>query len=116
MVLGLAPMAAVAAATHTRPIDWTPEFIVLSLLLGVGATAGGWMAWFYVLNRLPAGTTSMSSLAIPVVALLGSAIQLGERPSASEWAGMGLIAVALALVSWDTIRRHKPVEALMGQE
>jgi drug/metabolite transporter (DMT)-like permease len=116
MVLGLIPMLVVAAVTHTRPIEWTPEFIGLALMLGIGATAGGWMAWFYVLNRLPAGTTSMSSLAIPVIALLASAIQLGERPSGTEWAGMGVIAVALALVSWDTIRRHKPVDALMGQE
>jgi len=116
MVLGLLPMIVVAAATHSRPIEWTPEFVVLSLLLGIVATAGGWMAWFYVLDRLPAGTTSMASLGIPVVALLGGAVQLGERPTAAEWAGMGLIAIALALVSWDTIRRHKPVDALMGQE
>jgi drug/metabolite transporter (DMT)-like permease len=116
MVLGLLPMIVVAAATPSRPIEWTPEFVVLSLLLGIVATAGGWMAWFYVLDRLPAGTTSMASLGIPVVALLGGAIQLGERPTAAEWAGMGLIAIALALVSWDTIRRHKRVDALMGQE
>jgi drug/metabolite transporter (DMT)-like permease len=58
----------------------------------------------------------MSSLGIPVVALLSSALQLGERPTSAEWIGMGLIALALALVSWDTIRRHQPVEALMGQE
>jgi drug/metabolite transporter (DMT)-like permease len=116
MVLGLLPMIVVAAATHSRPIEWTSEFVVLSLLLGIVATAGGWMAWFYVLDRLPAGTTSMASLGIPVVALLGGAVQLGERPTAAEWAGMGLIAIALALVSWDTIRRHKRVDALMGQE
>jgi len=57
-----------------------------------------------------------ASLGIPVVALLGGAIQLGERPTAAEWIGIALIAVALALVSWDTIRRHQPVEPLMGQE
>jgi drug/metabolite transporter (DMT)-like permease len=88
----------------------------LVLVLGTVATGGGWMAWFYVLRSLPAGTTSMSSLGIPVVALLSSALQLGERPTSAEWIGMGLIALALALVSWDTIRRHQPVEALMGQE
>jgi len=50
------------------------------------------------------------------VALLASALQLGEGPTAAEWLGIGLIATALALVSWDTIRRHRPVEPLMGQE
>jgi drug/metabolite transporter (DMT)-like permease len=117
MALGLIPMIAVAVPTHSRPIQWTPEFVVLLFLLGSVATAAaGWMAWFYVLRRLPAGTTSMSSLGIPVVALAASALQLGERPSGLELSGMLLVGVALALVSWDTIRRHQPVEPLMGQE
>jgi drug/metabolite transporter (DMT)-like permease len=116
MALGLIPMVLVASVTPERPIDWTVEFVALALILGVAATAGGWGAWFYVLQRLPAGTTSMSSLGIPVIALLASAIQLGERHTVSEWAGMSLIALALALVSWDTIRRHREVSPLMGQE
>jgi drug/metabolite transporter (DMT)-like permease len=116
MALGLIPMLAVVSVSHDRAIVWTPQFIALVLILGIVATAGGWIAWFYVLRSLPAGTTSMSSLGIPVVALLSSALQLGERPTSAEWIGMGLIALALALVSWDTIRRHQPVEALMGQE
>jgi drug/metabolite transporter (DMT)-like permease len=116
MALGLIPMLAVAYVGHDRAITWAPQFIALVLVLGIVATAGGWMAWFYVLRSLPAGTTSMSSLGIPVVALLSSALQLGERPSPAEWIGMGSITLALAVVSWDTIRRHQPVEALMGQE
>jgi drug/metabolite transporter (DMT)-like permease len=116
MVLGMVPMIAIAAATHSRPIGWTPQFIGLTLFLGVVATAGGWMAWFYVLRRLPAGTTSMSSLAIPVIAILGSAVQLGERPEGTELVGMLLIGAALAIVSWDMIRKHREVEPLMGQE
>jgi len=116
MALGLIPMVAVVYLCHDRAIAWTPQFIALVLILGTVSTAGGWMAWFYVLRTLPAGTTSMSSLAIPVVASLSSALQLGERPSSAEWVGMASIVLALALVSWDTIRRHQPVEALMGQE
>jgi drug/metabolite transporter (DMT)-like permease len=116
MALGLIPMALVAALTPERPIEWTPQFIALALTLGVVATAGGWGAWFYVLQRLPAGTTSMSSLGIPVVALLASAVQLGERHTLPEWAGIALIAVALALISWDTIRTHREVAPMMGQE
>jgi drug/metabolite transporter (DMT)-like permease len=58
----------------------------------------------------------MASLGIPVIALVASAIQFGERHAASEYAGMTLIAVALALVSWETIRQHREVAPLMGQE
>ena len=74
------------------------------------------MMWLYVLHRLPAGTTSMSSLGVPVIALGSSAIQLGERPHAAELAGMGLIATALAIVSWDTVRQNREVDPQMGQE
>jgi drug/metabolite transporter (DMT)-like permease len=116
MTLGLVPMLVVALATHTRPIEWTREFVVLTLLLGIVGSAGGWLAWFYVLRRLPAGTTSMSSLGIPVVALVSSAIQLGERPRVAELYGVLLVGAALAIVSWDTIRKHHEVEPLMGQE
>lgn len=116
MALGLLPMALIAWMTPERPIDWSGQFVALLLLLGVVATGIGWGAWFYVLQRLPAGTTSMGSLGIPVVALIASAIQLGERHTAAEYAGMALIAVALALVSWETIRQHREVAPLMGQE
>lgn len=116
MALGLLPMIAVSLSTPSRPIGWSVEFVLLLLTLGIVATAVGWGAWFYVLRRLPAGTTSMASLGIPVVALAASAIQFGERPEPLELSGMSLIGVALALVSWDTIRRHRPVEPLMGQE
>lgn len=116
MALGLLPMTLVSVATHTQPIQWTWQFIVILLLLGILGTAVGWIAWFYVLKHLPAGTTSMASLGVPVVALLSSALQLGERPTAAEWTGMALIAIALALISWDTIRRHRAVDPLMGQE
>jgi drug/metabolite transporter (DMT)-like permease len=116
MICGLVPMLVIAVTTHARPIQWTPTFVGLTLFLGIFATGGGWMAWFYVLRRLPAGTSRMSSLAIPVVAIVGSAIQLGERPAASELTGMVLIGTALAIISWDTIRKHREVEPLMGQE
>jgi drug/metabolite transporter (DMT)-like permease len=116
MALGLVPMALAAWLAPEPPIDWNGQFVALVLLLGVVATGVGWSAWFYVLQRLPAGTTSMSSLGIPVIALVASAVQLGERHTASEYTGMTLIALALALVSWETIRQHREVAPLMGQE
>ena len=116
MVLGLLVMAPVALAVHSRRIEWTPEFIVLTTLLGIVGTAGGWMAWFYVLKRLPAGVTSMTSLGIPVIAIVGSSLQFGERPTPLELTGMICTGIALAIVSWDTYRRHREVEAAMGQE
>ena len=117
MVLGLVPMVAIAAATHARPIEWTPEFIGLTLFLGIVGTAGGWMAWFYVLRRMPAGTTSMSSLGIPVIAhRQARRCSSASGPRGAELTGMVLIGAALGIVSWDMIRKHREVEPPMGQE
>ncbi len=96
--------------------EWTPEFILLLLLLRSIATARGWMMRLYVLHRLPAAITSMSSSSVPIVALLCSAFQLGETPRASELAGMALIVTALAIVSWDTVARHREIDRQIGQE
>jgi hypothetical protein len=40
-----------------------------------------------------------------VVAVLSSAVQLGERPPPLELAGMASIAAALALLAWLGLRR-----------
>jgi drug/metabolite transporter (DMT)-like permease len=72
--------------------------------------------WLYVLHRLPAGTTSLSSLAVPVIAAASSALQLGERLRPVELGGMIAIGAALALVSWETARRKQVVDPAMGQD
>jgi len=116
MVFGLAPMVVVALIV---PEPFPPFSTLLALtvvLSGVVATAGGWLMWQYVLNRLPAGTTSLASLAVPVVAMISSAIQLGERLRAAELFGAVLIAVALGLVSWQAVRSHKRDDPSMAQE
>jgi len=55
--------------------------------------------WLFVLQRLSAGMAGLSALGIPMVGVLSGWIELGERPTGSEFAGMGLIVGALALVS-----------------
>jgi drug/metabolite transporter (DMT)-like permease len=87
------------------PVRWTTEFVVALVFSAVVATAIGWWLWTYVLSHTPAGIAGLNSLGIPVVAVLASAIQLGERPPGLELAGMGLIGGALALLAWLNVRR-----------
>ncbi|MCW5627153.1 MAG: DMT family transporter, partial [Burkholderiales bacterium] len=86
---------------------WTPLLWIALLFSGGLATAVGWLMWQYVLSRLPAGTTSLSSLAVPLIATVSSAIQLGERLRIAEIIGAACIVVALALMSWQSIRNRQ---------
>jgi len=116
MVIGMLPMVVVALLVPEAPPRMTPTLITTVLFSGVLATAGGWLMWQYVLDRLPAGTTSLASLAVPVVATLSSALQLGERLRAAELLGAALIALSLGLISWQAVRTHTRDEPSMAQE
>lgn len=116
MAIGLVPMAVVAAIVPERPIDWTALFVLAVVFSGMVSTALGWLMWQYVLTRLPAGTTSLASLAVPVVATLTGAIQLGERLRPAEIVGAVLIALGLALMSWQSMRNHRRDDPSMAQE
>jgi drug/metabolite transporter (DMT)-like permease len=83
---------------HESP-RWNTEFVLALAFSTIFATALGWWLWTYVLARTPAGIAGLNALGIPVVAVVASAIQLGERPPALEIAGMLLIAAALVLLA-----------------
>ena len=56
-----------------------------------------WGAWFVVLGRLPVAVASISTLAIPVVGVLSSALLLGEGLGATEVTALALVLGALIL-------------------
>jgi drug/metabolite transporter (DMT)-like permease len=87
------------------------EFVAVLVFSAVLATGVGWWLWTYVLSRSSAGIAGLNSLGIPVVAVLSSALQLGERPPAIELAGMALIGTALAILGWLGARRPAPLLA-----
>ena len=96
---------ALAALWPSDPVRWNAEFVWTLLFSSVLATAVGWWLWTYVLANSRAGVAGLNALGIPVVAVLSSAIQLGERPPGLELAGMTLIGIALALLAWLGMRR-----------
>ncbi len=116
MVVGLIPLMVAQASFDREPVNWTGTFIFAAVFNGVLATGIGWLTWLYVLQRLPAGTTSLSSLGVPLIAIVASWLQLGEEPGQSELVGMLLIGIALAILSYLSIRRHEEAEPMTGQE
>lgn len=102
LLFGFLVLGTLALAHPHAPVTWNLEFAWTLAFSAVLATAAGWWLWTWVLARTPAGITGLSSLGIPVVAVLSSAMQLGERPPPLELAGMAMIALALLKLVSDT--------------
>jgi drug/metabolite transporter (DMT)-like permease len=115
-LLGSIPIIILALLLPAPPIQWTQTFyytIIYSIFLS-GSLA--WVLWLYALQRLPAGVASMASMLAPVIGVAAAWLQLGERPSNFEFAGMLSIALALVIISVITIRKHQQIDPAQGQE
>lgn len=77
---------------------WTPRLIVILLYNGILASAFCSWAFNEVARSLPATTTSLGSLGVPVIGLLASAAWLGEPLAPSTVLGLVLILSAVALL------------------
>ena len=99
MTLGALPLILLAALTYSGGPQWTAGFIWGLAYTVVLANAVAWVLWLYALRSLSAGAAGLGTLAIPVVGVLAAWLQLVERPSAGEAAGMALIVAALAIIA-----------------
>jgi drug/metabolite transporter (DMT)-like permease len=99
-LFGSVPLVVAAFAVGGGWPHWTGSFIwsyaysmlICTVLCGV--------LWLYVLREMPAGVASLATMGTPVVGILTSWAQLGERPSLVETAGMVIILFGLgALLS-----------------
>ncbi|ANX05541.1 multidrug DMT transporter permease [Immundisolibacter cernigliae] len=95
-VLLLAPLAIMFEPNAT--IRWTPESI--AILAYNGPLTSGLCFWILltVTRALPAVTTSIGSLATPLVGMLAGAWWLGEPLSATNTGGLALIGGAVAML------------------
>lgn len=103
MLMGGAVLTIIALAIPTRPVDWTPYFWIVLIYCTLAGSVAGWLLWLFILQRLPAGIAGLSIMAVPALGVLFARLQLGEQPSAAEWAGMLLIGASLALLSWHAL-------------
>jgi drug/metabolite transporter (DMT)-like permease len=106
VLFGGAALALLAFAFPGPAADWNRELVFALVYNGVLVSALGWFLWFWALARLDAGLASFGILAVPVLGALFSALLLGERPSATEWSGMALIVLALALAARAAFQRQ----------
>jgi drug/metabolite transporter (DMT)-like permease len=105
MLYGSIPLVIIAFLTADSGPEWTGSFVAALLYNIVLVCAVALLLWFYTLRHLPAGTAGLGRLLAPVVGVVASWIQLGERPDRYELVGMVLILVGLAsLAAWQIVR------------
>ena len=86
------------ASGETWPVDWSPRVLWALSFHVVVATAVAYVLWYRLLNELGATVASLTTLAVPVVGVLGAMALVGDRPSAADWLGFALVLGGAALV------------------
>ena len=95
----VATVAALAAGEHL-PVVWPLRVQVALAWHVLIATAVAYVLWYRLLASATATVSSLTTLAVPVVGVLGAMALVGDRPSALDWAGFLLVlgGAALAMV------------------
>lgn len=99
-LIGCIPLVVAALLLPESPIRWTLSFdlaLAYNIVLGTGLA---WFMWLFILSRLPAGLSGLSTLIIPIVGISAAWAQLGDRPGPWEGAGVLAIATGLGLIAW----------------
>ena len=79
MLLGGLVMAPVAWMVPQIPAQWGWQLSLGMIYIVFIATAAGWLLWLQVVRRVPASIAGLSSLGVPVVAMLLAWALLSER-------------------------------------
>ncbi|RQH01976.1 DMT family transporter [Natrarchaeobius oligotrophus] len=108
MVLGAAILHALSVAhpaERATGLEITPATIGALAYLGLVSTAGGFLLYFVLLERVGAAEISLVNYAAPVVAALFGWAVLGESITAATILGFVLIVVGFALCKIDALWR-----------
>lgn len=107
LLLGAVVLCVAALLRPSAPPRPDP-YLAWALFYGsVLATGLAWALWLYILDTLTAAGAGFSTLLVPVVGLLASWLQLGERPDPFATLGIGLILaglMAFGVVGWQRSR------------
>jgi len=112
MVVAVPPLVLVSWLTEDwSAIRWNGEVAWILAYNGPLATAFCFWAVVSVTRALPAITTSLSLLAVPVTGVAASALFLGEPLTPTLLVGLALILCGTGLVNLGDLRQEKPAAA-----
>jgi len=117
MVIAVPPLVLVSWLTEDwSRIRWSDDLALVLAYNGPLATAFCFWAVVSVTRALPAVTTSLSLLAVPVTGVAASALFLAEPLTPTLVAGLVLILGGTALVNLGDLRGRKPDQAAKTAE
>jgi drug/metabolite transporter (DMT)-like permease len=106
-VYGSVPLVIIALIVPQQPVQWTPYLMTAVFYNAVLVCALAFLLWTYIMKKLPAGVAGMGTLAVPVIGISASMLELGERPDTFEAWGMALILAALFLLTYLRNRENR---------
>lgn len=117
MMLAVPPLALLSWLTEDwSQVQWTGSLGLVLAYNGPLATAFCFWAVVSVTRALPAITTSLSLLAVPVTGVAASALFLGEPATPTLLAGLVLILGGTVLVNLGDLRRNRALRPEAGDD
>ena len=95
-----AACAGIAAgiAGESVPTVWGPRVVAALGYHIVIATAVAYVLWYRLLESHSATVSSLTTLAVPVVGVIGAMALVGDRPGVADWIGFALVLGGATLV------------------
>ena len=98
MLLGALALCPIALLVPSSPIAWTTPFILGLAYSIIPASGLAWFLWIFIVDRLPTAVASLSSLGVPVTAVLMAWALLHEQLDGFDVAGIVLIVAGLGFL------------------
>jgi drug/metabolite transporter (DMT)-like permease len=106
LLLGMVPISVMAVTTERLTMHQASTAAIFAgLYTFVFGLIVGYALWFKVVDSFPATIAAIGALVIPVVGMMSSALLLNEPLGWREFAALGLVLAAVALV---VFRRAAP--------
>jgi drug/metabolite transporter (DMT)-like permease len=105
-LIGTVFLIVIALLVPERQTEWSTPYILAVLYNAFIPLTLCWFLWLYALDRLVAPVAGLATMMTPVIAIALGWLLLDESPARNELAGMVLIMVALAQLSWIGLRRE----------
>ncbi|MFK2905972.1 EamA family transporter [Dyella ginsengisoli] len=106
MLCGGLALGVVALAVPQKPMVWNHALVGALVYSVLFASSLAWWLWLIVLQRLPTAVASLSSLGVPVLAVLLAWAITREQPSPMEGVGIVFVLLGLLAVSGLRLRRR----------